>query len=122
MNHPSTNVFILKSCRSDNAKLHANEVEAYGILLSHSTGREAMQNMACFYGSWIQGNTCYILREYVGGGTLTQFFERIQPPRTEDGVLKFWSNFIQLLKPISCLHHLPDPHSQHQYRVGYVFM
>lgn len=88
--------------------------------MNHSSGKIAMQNMAYFYGSWIQGNTRYILREFVGGGTLTEFFERTPPPTTEDKILEFWTNFIQILKPISCLHHLPDTQNPQQYRVGYV--
>ncbi|CAN9134019.1 unnamed protein product [Alternaria alternata] len=116
--HPPTNVFILKSCPSDNTKLHNNEVEAYRTLLSHSNGQDAMQNMARFYGSWIQRDNCYILREYVSGGTLTEFFERTQPPTSANDILKFWTNFIQLIKPISCIHRLPDPHDQRSFRVG----
>ncbi|KAI4948051.1 hypothetical protein J4E91_006044 [Alternaria rosae] len=82
LNIPPTNVFILKSSRSDYAKLHNNEVEAYRTLLSHPSGRDAMQNMARFYGSWRQGETRNILREYIGGGTLANFFERTEPPTT----------------------------------------
>ncbi|KAF7682277.1 hypothetical protein GT037_001253 [Alternaria burnsii] len=116
--HPPTNVFILKSCPPDNTKLHNNEVEAYRTLLSHSSGQDAMQNIARFYGSWIQGDNCYILREYVSGGTLTEFAERTEPPTSVNEILKFWTNFIQLIKPISCIHRLPDPHNQRSFRVG----
>jgi hypothetical protein len=76
--------------------------------------------MARFYGSWRQGDTRNILREYVGGGTLTTFFEQTQSPATMDDILEFWRNFIQFIKPIACIHHLPDPHNHHSYKAGYV--
>jgi serine/threonine protein kinase len=79
-----------------------------------------MQNMARFYGSWTQGETRNILREYVGGGTLTDYFARTEAPKTEAEILEFWKNFIQLIKPIACIHRLPDPHDHHSYKVGYV--
>lgn len=100
--------------------MHNNEVEAYRILLSYPSGRDAMQHMARFYGSWRQGESCNILREYVGGGTLTEFFKRTEPPTTKVDILEFWKNFIQFIKPIACIHRLPDPHNPHSYKVGYV--
>ena len=79
-----------------------------------------MQHMARFYGSWTQGETRNILREYVSGGTLADFFGRTEPPTTKAEILEFWNNFIQFIKPIACIHRLPNPHNQHSYKVGYV--
>jgi len=113
-------VFILKSSLSGYAKLHNNEVEAYRTLQSHPSGRDAMQHMARFYGSWAQGESRNILREFVSGGTLTDFFERTESPTTKADILEFWKNFIQFIKPIACIHHFPNPHNHHSYKVGYV--
>ena len=79
-----------------------------------------MQHMARFHGSWRQGEHCNILREYVGGGTLTSFFNGTEPPTMMDDILEFWKNFIQFIKPIACIHRLPDPHNRHSFKVGYV--
>ena len=79
-----------------------------------------MQHMARFYGSWRQSECCNILREYVGGGTLADFFERTDPPTTMDDILEFWKNFIQFIKLIACIHRLPDPHNRHSFKAGYV--
>ncbi|KAI1577344.1 SPS1 Serine threonine protein kinase [Pyrenophora tritici-repentis] len=115
---PTTNVFILKSCRSNRRKFYDNEVETYRALSNHPTGGDALQYIAHFYGSWTQGDTCNILREYVGGGTLTEYFNKTEPPMSKEHILKFWENFIQITKPIASIHHYPDPANAHSYQQG----
>ncbi|KAF1948009.1 kinase-like protein [Clathrospora elynae] len=117
-NHPTTNFFVLKSCRADRSKFHNNEVEAYKALSSQTSSDDVLQNIARFYGSWTQGDTCNMLLEYVGGDTLTRFFESNEPPTTEEDILKFWRNFIQIARPIARLHRLPDPQNTHSYKQG----
>jgi len=64
-------------------------------------------NMARFYGSWVQNQKYNMLLEYVGGGTLIEFFRRTKPPQTSEDRIKFWENLLDLVKPLSRIHELP---------------
>jgi hypothetical protein len=93
--------FVLKSCKRDKANLHNNEVSAYQAL---STQTDVQPHLAHFYGSWIQGDRCNILLEYVDGGNLTNFLFTTEPPITAEETIKFWKAFLEVAKPLARIH------------------
>lgn len=74
--------------------------------------------MAKFYGSWFQDGHYNFLLEFVGGGTLTDFLQRVQPPTREEEILKFWTKLLDLVKIIERIHEVPVTGDGSQYLQG----
>jgi serine/threonine protein kinase len=74
--------------------------------------------IAKFYGSWFQDGHYHFLIEYVGGGTLTDFLQRTQPPMREEEILKFWTKLLDLIKIIGRIREMPISGNESQYLQG----
>ncbi|KAF1953576.1 hypothetical protein CC80DRAFT_141675 [Byssothecium circinans] len=112
---PTTNTFVLKTCRERDAEIHHNEVDAYKIMSGQA---DVEDHMPRFFGSWKQGQEYNMLLEYVGGGTLEDFFEQNEPPDRGEDSLKFWESMAQLVKLVSRIHKLPSPDYRQQFIQG----
>ncbi|CAO2648500.1 Nn.00g077670.m01.CDS01 [Neocucurbitaria sp. VM-36] len=109
-----TRYFVLKSCPVDRNESHRNEVRGYTVLRRYE---EISNNIACFYGSWTQGNVSNILLEYIDGGTLTALFRTDPPTRAED-MLRFWDHLLRILDPICKIHSHKDPSDHTSIAIG----
>lgn len=58
-----------------------------------------------------------ILLEYVEGGTLTSFFE-LDHPTSENDMVEFWTNFVEILEPLHRLHSHHDQEQRHEIGSG----
>lgn len=108
---------MLKTCDEKDTEYHHKEVEAYKLLMNQE---DNSQNMVRFYGSWIQNQTYHMILEYVGGGTLIDFFERTKQPSRYEDRIKFWRKLLELIKPVSRMHQPSSPDEQHRYYQGYL--
>ncbi|KAF2191005.1 hypothetical protein K469DRAFT_746459 [Zopfia rhizophila CBS 207.26] len=101
---PVTNEFVLKTYSTEDAKkYYSNEVNAFKRLMHRN---KVERNMITFYGSFRQGRTYNILLEYANKGTLVDFFEETRPPIKEADITKFWSNLLEIIKPLQRIHEL----------------
>ncbi|KAH7063887.1 hypothetical protein BKA63DRAFT_428685 [Paraphoma chrysanthemicola] len=91
--------FVLKTSNLRYENLHKNEVRAYTILRHQD---DISDNIVRFHGSWMQGDTCNILLEYVEGGTLEDLFLSNRP--TAFDMLSFWTRLLDILKPVCRIH------------------
>lgn len=114
----SPRYFVLKSCRSDNTEVYANEVRGYRTL---GQQKDISTYIARFYGSWRQGDTCNILLEYVdggiGGNTLTDVFMG-EHPTTEVDLIKFWDKLVRVIEPLCRIHCHGDKEDRNKIAVG----
>ena len=101
--NPSTNVFILKTCRAKNAIHHDREVTAYNTLAEQ---HDVMQYLAHCHSSWTHNDTYCMLLEYIEGGTLADFLERADPPTYPEHILRLWESLLGLSKLIWRIHSL----------------
>ncbi|PSN67390.1 hypothetical protein BS50DRAFT_553398 [Corynespora cassiicola Philippines] len=93
--------FVLKTCPIKHSELHRNEVKAYRALGEQP---DTSQNLAFFHGSWKQGDTYFMLLEYVEGGTLEKYIEKTRPPSKTHDMITLWENLSGLCKILCCLH------------------
>ncbi|KAF2793632.1 kinase-like protein [Melanomma pulvis-pyrius CBS 109.77] len=112
---PTTNTYVLKTCRERDASNHHREVEAYRSLMNQ---HDVSHLIARFHGSWIQNQTYHMLLEYVSGGTLSDFEKRTKAPSTNEDIVKFWENLVELVKPVSRIHRLPRSDQENKYLQG----
>lgn len=101
---PETDTFVLKSCETKNSDYHLNEIEPYKALGEQD---DVFPYMARFYGSWKQGSEYNIVLEFVGGGSLSKFFELSEQPTQAEDIMKFWKNILDIIKPVLRIHQLP---------------
>jgi serine/threonine protein kinase len=113
--HATTPTFVLKTCSSHAVQYHQREVHAYKAMGGQV---DVMPNMVRFYGSWRQGNTYYMLLEYVNGGTLESFFQDTPSPTRQEEILMFWERLFDLVNLVARVHKHPNPNSRHEYLQG----
>lgn len=111
-----TNTFVIKTCRAKDANYHHNEVEAHKALM-HQT--DISRHIVRFYGSWVQFGMYNMVVEYVEGGTLADFFENVEPPTSEEDIVKFWENLLDIIKVLGRIHVLRSSNNEQKYLQGY---
>lgn len=77
---------------------------------------DASLNIVKLYGSWVQNQKYSMLMEYVGGGTLEEFF-RYAPPIDEE-FFTFWERLSDVMKALARMHRHPDPDNKQEYLEG----
>lgn len=65
-------------------------------------------NIIGYYCNYEHMGNCYALLEFADMGSLEHYMRVQQPPGTDPEILTFWSNFLDLIKPIIEIHDLPE--------------
>jgi len=123
LNFQPTNVFVLKTYKTDDARIfYENEVGGFTKLIEYSASGELDENMIGFHGSFVQNGTYNVVLDYADGGTLEEYFQTIERPSKTQDIIDIWSELFNVIKPLQTLHEIPNDNvgENHVYR-GYVF-
>jgi serine/threonine protein kinase len=62
-----------------------------------------------YLGSFEQNRKFTVILEYAEGGSLLDFFKKNQTPTDKDQLVKFWTNILDLLLGLNCIHEMSKP-------------
>lgn len=80
------------------------EVDAFLRLRKHKD----LHSFIGFFGSFEQGQTFNIILQYAAGGTLEDFFQSNEPPRTPQDIFAFWRGLMEILHGLKFIHQVKD--------------
>lgn len=92
------NTFVLKRYATKSSK-HQYKDEVNGF---RSVKQE--DSITNFYGSYIQGDFCYVLLQFPDKGSLEDYFQNEAPPSRGVDIVKFWGRMFQLIRGLKTIH------------------
>lgn len=65
-------------------------------------------NIIEYYGSFVRDGTYNIILEYADLGTLDEYMENTDEPRSIDDIMTFWRSFLAIFHGLSHIHGTPS--------------
>ena len=102
---PNPNIFALKTYRThDASKYFENERSAFREL---RYGGKPHPNIIGYYGSFVGDGTYNLVLEYADRGTLDNYMDHTEEPKTVSDITRFWERLLAVLGGLVQIHGTP---------------